>query len=152
MQTLEPAALEELSDFEKLDRILLMTQNVLAELVRAREVLFSQSLRTYIESSWGDVLPAFYNLTGLIRENETSLAAIGLSGNNLNLKYQGIFESYERLNQRGGLRRAKDFLKWAKIVLGTLTTIVPYLKEAAEIIKEYMEAVEKGIEDAESNY
>ncbi len=151
MQILEPVGLEELSDFEKLDRIVLMTRNVLEELVRAREVLFSQSLRTYVESSWGDVLPAFDNLSGLIRENESGLAVIGLRGSNLDLKYQGIFESYERLNRRGGVRRAKDFLKWAKIVLGTLTTIVPWLKEAAEIIKEYMEAVEKGIEDAESN-
>jgi len=77
------------------------------------------------------------------------LKQAGLRGSNLDLKYQGIFESYERLNRRGGTSRLRRFLRWAKIVVGSITTMVPGLKELSEILKEYMEAIDIGIEDAE---
>jgi len=141
---------EQLTDIEKLDTIIKMIENVLTEVVQARELLFNYRLRSDVESSWEEVSSRMKQIPGLLREHRSDLETAGLTGSNLNLKYEGIFESYRRLNRNGGTRGVKRFLRWAKIVIGSVATIVPGLKELTEILNEYMEAIDMGIEDSES--
>lgn len=136
------------SDDDKLDAILEMLGNVLDELVESR-LLFRHNLRNDVRSSWEEIKPNLERMRALLREQPDGLSAAGLRGSNLNLKYEGIFGSYWRLNRDGGTKRIKKFLRWAKIVVGSIATMVPVVKELAEILNEYMEAIEGGIEDAE---
>jgi hypothetical protein len=139
-----------LTDIEKLDRIIEMIENVLTEVVQARELLFNYRLRSDVKSSWDEVSSRMEQIPGLLREHHSDLEAAGLTGSNLNLKYEGLFESYRRLNRNGGTRGLRRCLRWAKIVIGSVATIVPGLKELTEILNEYMEAIDMGIEDSEN--
>lgn len=145
-------------DLAKLEEILEKIQIILQRVVEARHILFRESLRGHINDAWTD-LNDEDGMIGLRKRVALRRAALlgdpsllknaGLSGAHLSLKYQGILESYENLHKKGGTRRLKRFIKWAKIVVGSLATMVPILKEVAEILNEYLEGVEMGIEDAE---
>ncbi len=142
-------------DRAKLVGIIVRIRVILARIVWARHILFRRSLRTHILKSWQTLQDEkiFDRLINAIQDpNEVEddvLSKAGLSGHQLSLKYQGIFEAYNHLNQKAGGQRLKRAIRWAKIVVGSLATMVPVLKELAEILNEYMEAVEMGIDDAE---
>jgi len=136
------------TDGDKRAAIMDMIENVLKEATQS-QILFRHNVRDHLLESWKDVQPNIRKLRTRLLRDSKDLEKAGLKGPNLNLKYEGIFGSYWRLNRGGGTRRLKRFLGWAKIVVGSLTTLVPGLKELAEILNEYMEAVEMGIEDAE---
>ena len=139
------------SDTRKLGDIMGMIKNVLSVVVDARDILFRHSLRSHVLSAWGDLEPAFERWETGRFASPIRLRQAGLTGSSLNLKYQGIFESYEKLNQQGGTSRVRQFLKWAKIIVGTLAMIVPYLKDLIEMLKEYMEGIDVALEAAESD-
>jgi hypothetical protein len=137
------------SDTDKLDAILKMMENVLDEVARSG-ILFRHNLRDDVLKSWEEIRPNIERMRDRLREQPEGLAAAGLTGSNLNMKYLATLESYADVNKSGGTRRVKKFLRWAGIVVGSLATMVPGLKELAEILREYMEAIDMGIEDAES--
>ena len=146
-------------DLDRLIEILEKIQKVLDDVVQARHILFRESLRDHIDDAWKDlkgkdgiiVLRKRVALRrAVLLKKPSLLKAAGLSGAHLSLKHQGILESYEHLHNKGGTRRLKRFIKWARIVVGSLATMVPVLKETAEILNGYLEGIEMGIEDAES--
>ena len=144
-------------ELARINEILDKIQIILSRLVQARHILFRESVREHINSAWEDLESenGMFGVRGRARITRTVLLEptlvrnAGLSGAHLSMKYQGILESYEYLDKKGGVHRLKRFFKWAKIVVGSLATIVPGLKELAEILNEYLEAVGMGIEDAE---
>jgi hypothetical protein len=136
------------TDGDKRAAIMDMIENVLTEVVQSR-ILFRDRVRGPLAASWEEVRPNVNRLRNRLRDNAEGLKEAGLEGANLDFKYQGLFDSYWRLNRGGGIRRLKRFFGWAKIVVGSITTMVPGLKEFAEILSEYMEAINMGIEDAE---
>ena len=137
-------------DLARLNEVLNKIEIILNRVVQARHILFRESLREQINAAWEDLESenGIFGLRGRARVTRTVLlepslvSNAGLSGAHLSMKYQGILESYEYLDKKGGTRRLKRFFKWAKIVVGSLATIVPGLKELAEILNEYLEGVD----------
>lgn len=69
----------------------------------------------------------------------------GLTGDQLDLKYEGFLDAWKALGDGGGIRLLKNLLDWVDIILGTLCSVIP----GGEAAKEFKEACEKEIDATE---
>jgi len=124
----------------------------------SRELIFGHNLRIALHAAWRELDGRRGSIRTLCDRLESpdyvqidDLHNAGLTGKQLRPKHIGFLDSYRQLNKLGGIPRLKGVLRWGKTILGSIATMVPGIKEAAEIIKEYIEAAEIGIDKAEEN-
>lgn len=79
------------------------------------------------------------------RGRTDELEALGLVGNELEMKLAGFTNAFERFVMLGGVRALKKVLRWINLFLGSLASAVP----GVDALKEVKEAVEIGIDEAE---
>ena len=144
-----------MADKDRLQEVVDKVIEVLAEVVKSQKILFPRELRDKIDKAWKEL----YELRSGINEStvvdeiksnisqakDADLKRAGMNGNQLELKMFGYLEAYNEREEKGGLRRLKRFFKYAKTILESLGSVVP----GVGIIKEFIDAVEMGIEKAE---
>jgi hypothetical protein len=142
-----------MADKDRLSEVLTGIGNVMDNVVNARNILFPKKLRDALKDAWDELNTNDPSnprtLAGMKsdidKRTDDELAGVGLSGKQLELKCLEFFESYNDLDCKGGVSRLKRFVKFAKFIVGSMSKIIP----ALEILLEFMEAVEWGIEKAE---
>jgi hypothetical protein len=144
------------SDREKRESILDKIRHVIGEAVNARYILFPRYLRDPLRDAWAEIsrpTPDDPNdlITKIKKQIEKTPPRIlkdhGMEGKQLHMKYLGSLESYNELDKDGGISRFKRFVKWAKLILGSLNFI-----PGVEIIKELIETIDHGIEMSEETW
>jgi len=123
--------------------------DVLDDVVKSRNILLPKTLRSSAEKAWIELKPKSTQLirTRIRKTTPLELEEHGLTGDPLDFKLRGFLDSYDELDENGGLKRFKRMVKWAKIILGSLKGLIPGL----EALLEFLEAVERGIENAEES-
>jgi len=140
-------------DRDTIRDILTKIEEVMDNVVNARNILFSKRFRDRLKDAWDELKPddpqGPNTLAGMKssvdKASNADLAKAGVSGKQLELKSLEFFESYNDLDCKGGITRLKRFTKWAKLIVGSVSKIIP----AFEILLEFLQAVELGIERAE---
>lgn len=72
------------------------------------------------------------------------LAGVGLLGDQLKLKLKGFYEALKAWLQNSGKDLLITLLKWANIILGSLSSVL----QVCEPIKEFKDCMEAGIDVA----
>ena len=120
--------------------------------------LLPEYLRKPYRDGWAEAADRFGELGNKLGNldpvTEEALRVAGLTGEHLELKATGTREAGRAYASGKSLpmwppslkRRAMmRLLKWLNIFLGSFASVIP----AAELIKEYKEAAEQGLEEAE---
>lgn len=137
---------EEKKDKGKLESFIKNVYQLLNTVVRARNILFSKPLRDDLNHAWLDVTSKSDDLYAKIRDaNYEDLERAGLAGNSLEMKLKSFDAAYSAWSFFGGIRRLKRLFKWTNLLLGSLATVIPL----AEILKEFKESAEIGIDEAD---
>jgi hypothetical protein len=143
-----------LTDRQLLVRFLEALREILIAFLERRRDLIPPHLHEPSAAAWGPVDEALNILRRLLLEPddpvrlESRLRDAGLTGAPLQYKLSG-FEAARarpRPQEPGRLRRwFGRVFGWADVVLGSLATVLP----PAEVVKEYKEAGEQALADAE---
>jgi hypothetical protein len=144
---------------ELTDRALLVAfvealNDVLTELVERRRELLPEHLGDVMWNAWPPTHQALIELLRQLAEPEEAellnqrLNAMALTGAPLRYKLAGFDAAHrqERPPDSKGLRWwFRRIFGWANVILGSLAGVLP----PAEVVKEFKEASEQGMEDAE---
>lgn len=134
-----------MGDKDKLLDLIKRLVQVLDSVVRARDVLLPERARDSLNSAWDELQGTIDDIYRAIRDaDEDQLAAAGLAGAQLELKYREFRVAHLRFIRRGGLRRLRDVLGWANVALPSLTAVI----KISEPLKELKDAIEKVLEKA----
>lgn len=143
-----------LTDRELLVHFLKVLRQILIEFLDRRGELLPAHLHDTSAAAWGSADEALTNLRRLLLEPddptrlERRLREAGLTDAPLRYKFSGFEAAHrrERPKEPGRLRRwFGRVFGWANVILGSLATVLP----PAEIVKEFKEAGEQGMADAE---
>lgn len=125
------------------------TTKLFEQIVGWREVLFDEDIRDDIEAAWNeiksrDVIAKV--LQGFDQLDQWKRAEAGLAGRNLDLKLNAFGRALRRFRKQGTVRWLRPVLKWLNTILGTLASLIP----GGEVLKEYKESIEHGLDAAEA--
>jgi hypothetical protein len=142
-------------DRDDLRDVVTNIEKVMDNVVKARHILFPRKFRDRLKAAWDELKsddPQDPNTLAGMKSSvdgasDDALRSAGASGKQLELKYFEFLDSYNDLDCKGGITRLKRFTKWAKLIVGSVSKIIP----AFEILLEFIEAVELGIEKAEES-
>lgn len=128
-------------------------QELLGNTVADPSRWFPTELHEPLQSAWEEVTPSFDMAGRYLTEPpdasllEAQLAHVGLTGGQLRLKRTGWERARDAFRERFTKRALGRALGWANIILGSLAGLIP----GGDAIKEYKEAVEQAVEDAEAD-
>ena len=126
---------------------------ILDDIYSARNILFRETFRKELEQTnsnkeWENIIQELKNTISSANTKQKELQNVGLDGKMLDLKLLGFLENYGEYDKKGGIRRLKKLIKYAKIILGSLSKV---FDKYVELLKELLEALEMGIEESEKN-
>ena len=140
----------------KFEDFLTKLGKLLDDIYSARNILFRKTFREKLErtnfdnnNKWGNIIQDLKNtINSATPEQNEELQNVGLDGEMLDLKLLGFLENYGEYENKGGIKRLKKLIKYAKIILGSLSKV---FDKYVEFLKELLEAIEMGIEESEKN-
>ena len=146
---------------EELVNLLSKSREVLSTVMKSKERFLPTDLHTEFEAAWPDVETWMRRIENFLQQPsagleekllsvehgnlEEQLSRAGLSGAQLKLKVAGFGRAYANFKKFPEFKPLNRLLNWINIFIGSLSKVLP----VAEIIKEFKEAVERGVKDAE---
>lgn len=145
------------TDVEKLRDVVDIIVEVLEEIVVSRDIILPKTHRNALHKAWREVhkkVPTVIpdvveDIKHSIEKVEPSaLKGEGLFGHQLEYKLLPFHESYAEKEEKGGIHRLLNFLKFSEVLLDSLNA-VPGIDPGVGAIKEIIGAVKWGVEKAE---
>jgi len=133
---------------DRLSEFLQQVERLLFSIVADGIGVLPPHLQEPARNAWHDVQSRLSDLQEQLKLDEglrPRLAVAGLTGANLDFKLRGFDHARRRYSATPVPRWLKPVLKWINILLGSLATVMP----GAELVKEYKDAIEQGIDEAE---
>lgn len=134
-----------MDDKDKLLKFLERLEEVLKHIAYSQWLLGRRIMRNKIFDAFQGVQETIAKLRGKIGDPSEELAErlkeAGLTGKQLDLKYQGFDKAWRAFNAWGGMRLLKKLLDWIDIILGSIP--------GAEAVKEFKEVCEKEMDSTD---
>jgi hypothetical protein len=111
--------------------------------VDARNILYPLELRDLVEKTWSEELcPALKNLQREVNAaTDDDLSSVGLTGSQRQLKFTAFQLAYNRFYRGGGVSGFRNVVKWIKLIVGSLSKIIP----GAELVLEGIDGYEAAV-------
>jgi hypothetical protein len=138
------------NDIDRLSDFLQDVEAVLFAIIADGISMLPLHLQEPARNAWPEVKSRLSELRDEIKREHglpPRLELAGLTGANLDFKLQGFRYARKRHSELPVPAWLKRMLRWMNILLGSLATVMP----GAELVKEYKDAIEAGIDQAESS-